>query len=334
MREIRTQTAIQVPTSESRESTRVYSGLRWYWNIIALGISRAITTPLVRKPAHHAESRHLHLRTVLHIRSRFSLAVDLLRTIRDACFPMRIPRAISDAIGHGTPGIENVANPSSLWVVVPAYNEAKSIASVVASLRSEGYTVVVVDDGSADETADLARSGGAIVLQHCQNLGQGGALWTGITFSFQQGAQLICTFDADGQHCIEDVRRMWNCLTANDVDVVLGSRFLGSTPGISFTRKLLLQFAVLFTKLQSGMDVTDAHNGLRLMRADAASRLDLKQLGMAHASEIIDRIADLQLRWLEVPVTIRYTEYSKRKGQSTLDSMNILVDLVIGRMTR
>ncbi len=166
---------------------------------------------------------------------------------------------------------DRLANASSLWVIIPAYNEARSITNVVVSLRSEGYTVVVVDDGSADETGDLARSAGAIVLQHCQNLGQGGALWTRITFSLQEaGVQLICTFDADGQHCVEDVRRMWECLTENDADVVLGSRvflavLLGSLSHASF------YCDSLFYSPDSNRvsNVTDAHNGLRLMRASS-----------------------------------------------------------------
>ncbi|MGH9585100.1 MAG: glycosyltransferase family 2 protein, partial [Bryobacteraceae bacterium] len=117
--------------------------------------------------------------------------------------------------------IRKMAEQCSLWVVVPAYNEAQSIGKVVASLRSEGYPVVVVDDGSRDETAETAHSAGAIVLRHDLNLGQGGALQTGITFSLESGAPVICTFDADGQHCASDIAKMRGCLATRDVDVVL-----------------------------------------------------------------------------------------------------------------
>jgi glycosyltransferase involved in cell wall biosynthesis len=225
-------------------------------------------------------------------------------------------------------------DPRSLWIVVPAYNEAASIGRVVASLRLEGYSVVVVDDGSCDQTAEIARAAGATVLRHLLNLGQGGALQTGITFCLESGARYICTFDADGQHCAEDVGRMWERLLAGGYDIVLGSRFLGATPGMPLSRKLLLKMAVLFTRLHSGMKLTDSHNGLRVMTAEAASQLSLKQLGMAHASEIIDQIASLKLKYSEAPVTVLYTDYSKAKGQSALGSVRILMDLLIGRMLR
>ncbi|HZS70336.1 MAG TPA: glycosyltransferase family 2 protein [Candidatus Acidoferrum sp.] len=225
-------------------------------------------------------------------------------------------------------------DPRSLWIVIPAYNEAESIGRVVASLRSEGRPVVVVDDGSSDQTAEIARAAGATVLRHLLNLGQGGALQTGITFCLESGAQYICTFDADGQHCAEDVEGMWELLLTGGYDIVLGSRFLGAACGMPLSRKLLLKLAVLFTYLHSGLKLTDAHNGLRVMTAESASRLALKQMGMAHASEIIDRIASLKLKYAEAPVTVLYTNYSKAKGQSALGSVRILMDLLIGRMLR
>lgn len=220
------------------------------------------------------------------------------------------------------------------WVVIPAYNEERSIGRVVSELHSEGYPVVVVDDGSMDETARIARAAGAIVLRHDLNLGQGGALQTGITFCLESGARLICTFDADGQHRVSDIAEMCECLVAGNLDIVLGSRFLGRSVGMPPARKLLLKAAILFTWLHSGIRLSDAHNGLRVMTAEAASRLQLRQMRMAHASEFIDEIVRRKLRCREVPVTIVYTEYSKAKGQSSLGSIRILMDLFIGRMMR
>jgi len=222
----------------------------------------------------------------------------------------------------------------SLWVVVPARDEMRAIAGVVASLRSEGYRVVVVDDGSTDATAETARRAGATVLRHCHNLGQGAALQTGITFSLRSGAKFICTFDADGQHCAEDILSMWKVLCEEGVDIVLGSRFLGESPGMTTSRRLLLKVALVFTKLHSGLTLTDTHNGLRLLRAPAAAKISLKQLGMAHASELIDQIARHRLRYREVPVKVIYTDYSKAKGQSAFNSFGVIRDLIIGRMMR
>lgn len=224
--------------------------------------------------------------------------------------------------------------PRSLWVVVPAYNEAQSIGAVVSSLRAEGYKVVVVDDGSADKTGHVARSTGAIALRHDLNLGQGGALQTGIAFSLESGAQFICTFDADGQHSVADIAKMWDCLLTQNLDIVLGSRFLGECVGITRSRRLLLKLAVLFSRMHSGLRLSDAHNGLRVMTAEAAATLDLRQMRMAHASEIIDEIARQKLRFAEYPVIIAYTDYSRKKGQSGLGSVRILVDLIIGRVLR
>jgi glycosyltransferase involved in cell wall biosynthesis len=225
-------------------------------------------------------------------------------------------------------------DPRSLWIVVPAYNEAKAIRPVVSSLRAQGYPVVVIDDGSADDTAGAALETGAIVLRHLLNLGQGGALQTGLTFCLESGARYICTFDADGQHRAEDIAPMWERLVTGGFDIVLGSRFLGDARGISLSRTLLLKAAVLFTRMHSGLKLTDAHNGLRVMTAEAAARLKLKQMGMAHASEIVDQIAKLQLKYCEAPVSVIYTDYSKAKGQSALESIRILMDLIVGRTLR
>lgn len=219
-------------------------------------------------------------------------------------------------------------------VVIPAYNESKSIARVVSSLRSQGYSVVVVDDCSTDETAQVAQQHGAIVLRHLLNLGQGGALQTGIAFCIRSGARYICTFDADGQHQAEDIRMLWERLVSGPFDIVLGSRFLGEAHGISVSRRLLLKLAIFFTRMHSGLKLTDAHNGLRIMTREAAGRLRLNQLRMAHASEIIDEVSRLNLKYAEAPVTIVYTDYSKAKGQTTLGSVRILIDLAIGRFLR
>lgn len=220
------------------------------------------------------------------------------------------------------------------WVVIPAYNEAQSIGTVVRSLRAEGYPVVVIDDGSKDGTIWSARAAGAIVLRHDLNLGQGGALQTGIAFSLESGARWICTFDADGQHCVSDIAKMWDCLRRRNLDIILGSRFLGKSVGMRPARRLLLKAAILFTRLHSGLKLTDAHNGLRVMTAEAASRLQLRQMRMAHASEFIDEIVRRKLRYCEFPVTIMYTDYSKSKGQSGMGSIRILMDLIVGKMMR
>lgn len=215
--------------------------------------------------------------------------------------------------------------------MVPAFNEERSIESVVQGLVEGGIHVVVVDDGSDDDTGQRALGAGATVLRHPINRGQGAAIRTGIVYALQNGAPYVVTFDADGQHDPADVPRMLEALLEKDADVALGSRFLGSAPGISGGRRILLRLATLFTNAITGVLLSDAHNGLRLMTADAAAAIRIRQDGMAHASEVIEQIASKRLRYVEVPVTVRYTDYSKAKGQSGFGSVSILYNLLSRR---
>ena len=221
-----------------------------------------------------------------------------------------------------------------IWVVVPAYNEARVIGSVVEELVARGHCVVVVDDGSGDGTPDAARRAGAVVLRHAVNRGQGAALQTGIAYALRRGAEHIVTFDSDGQHVAEDVDALVAPLLAGRADVTLGSRFIGSSEGMPGGRKAILALAVVFTRVASGARVTDTHNGLRAFTRAAAAKLDIRLDRMAHASEILDQIVRHGLRYEEVPVHVRYTDYSRRKGQSSFAALRILADYVVGRWMR
>ena len=219
-------------------------------------------------------------------------------------------------------------------VVIAAYNEARVIAGVVAGVIHAGYDVVVVDDGSSDRTRDLAAAAGAVVLRHPINLGQGAALQTGIEFALRQGADIVVTFDADGQHRIADAARLVAALHTHGADFALGSRFLGGAVNQPLSRRILLRLATLFTRLTTGLSVTDTHNGLRAMTRRGAGAIGLKQNRMAHASEILHQIADSGLKFVEVPVTIEYSAYSLEKGQSMGDALVILTDLFARRLHR
>ena len=220
-------------------------------------------------------------------------------------------------------------------VVVPVYNEAAVINDVVSSLRASFPRVICVDDGSTDGSADLAQAAGAIVVRHRDNLGQGAAIQTGVTYALRDpGTRLIVTFDADGQHRVADAQRMVQVARDERVDVVLGSRFLGGADAaVPRSRRRLLKAAVLFTRATSGLGVTDAHNGLRVLSRHAARTLHITLNGMAHASEILDQIAHHDLSWREVPVSIDYTGYSLSKGQPNINAVNIWLDL-FGRRLR
>jgi len=213
------------------------------------------------------------------------------------------------------------------YVVIAAYNEASMIARIVSEVRRAGYEVVVVDDGSKDATAQNARTAGAIVVQHPFNLGQGAALQSGIKFALANGAEAIVTFDADGQHAAADISRLIAALAEEHADFVLGSRFLDASSNIPPLRRLLLKAAAVFTRITTGLRLTDAHNGLRAMTRRGAEAIRMRQNRMAHASELLAQIGSSGLHYVERPVTIHYSAYSTAKGQKTSDSVVILLDL-------
>src|SRR5712691_2928084 len=187
-----------------------------------------------------------------------------------------------------------------IYVVVPAYHEASVVHDVVSNLRTEFQNIVVVDDGSSDTTAVEARRAGATVVRHILNRGQGAALQTGIEYSLRRGADIVVTFDADGQHRTEDVSRLIEALKKNDADIAVGSRFLEARSKVPMLRRWLLAIAAQFMRFTSGVALTDAHNGLRAIRRSAAQRIHLTIDGMAHASEIVDQMYRLHLRVVEV----------------------------------
>jgi glycosyltransferase involved in cell wall biosynthesis len=224
--------------------------------------------------------------------------------------------------------------PNAVWIVVPAHNEQRTIQKAVLALRRFCPNVVVVNDCSTDSTAALARAAGAHVVTHLINLGQGAALQTGITFALQRGAGYLVTFDADLQHRPDEIPGLLNTLTKSGADFALGSRFLGKATNVDLPRKLVLKLAVLFTRLTTGLKITDTHNGLRAMTQRGASSLDIRQNRMAHASEILQQIAKSRLSYIEVPVTVDYTAYSKAKGQRLSNSVSILLELLSGALQR
>ena len=161
------------------------------------------------------------------------------------------------------------------------------------------------------------------------NLGQGAALQTGFEYALGVPTmRWVVTFDSDGQHQVSDVLAMLDKARTEDLRVVFGSRFLDSRTTPSFMKKIVLRLAVGYTNVTTGTRLTDAHNGLRLLHREVVERLDITQNRMAHASEIVAQIGDMKVPYGESPVHILYTDYSKSKGQSLWNSVNILVELM------
>jgi glycosyltransferase involved in cell wall biosynthesis len=221
-----------------------------------------------------------------------------------------------------------------IFFVIPAYNEGKSIGRVVDELKKVGYkNIVVIDDGSKDNTYEQAKKHGVIALKHIINRGQGAALRTGIEYALRQGAGFIVTFDSDGQHRVEDLPAMLEPVIKGKVDVTLGSRFLKKT-NVPIARKILLKGSVLVQRLFYGINLTDAHNGYRVMSRKAAQQIRIDSDRMEHASEIVDEIVRKGIKYQEVPVTIRYTGYSMKKGAgSFFGALRILFKMIMRRIT-
>ena len=221
-----------------------------------------------------------------------------------------------------------------VWIIIPAFNEAAVISDVIEGVLRYSRYVVVIDDCSDDGTASVATAAGATVLRHVLNRGQGAALQTGLTYALTQGASTIITFDSDGQHLAEDLPALYAPIAAGQADIVLGSRFLGTSESVPPLRRLLLRSATVFTRLTSGLRVTDAHNGLRAFNRAGAKAIDIQLDRMAHASEIMDQIRQSRLRYVEVAVRVRYTEYARRKGQRATNAVRVAFDYLVGRWVR
>jgi glycosyltransferase involved in cell wall biosynthesis len=224
----------------------------------------------------------------------------------------------------------------NVWIVVPAFNEAGMIGEVIADLRSVFSNVVCVDDGSGDDTGEVALRAGAHLVRHPVNLGQGAAIQTGVEYARRQpGAQVFATFDADGQHRVKDLVMMFDRLGTGDVDVVIGTRF---GPGVSrppLLKRVVLQTATRLSPRGRKLGLTDTNNGLRVFNKTVADGLDITMNGMSHATEFIMLIAENRWRVAEEPVEVLYTEYSQSKGQPLLNGVNIIFDgFLRGRMSR
>lgn len=226
------------------------------------------------------------------------------------------------------------ADSSKIFVVVPSFNEAKQLRHTLAPLIEQGYSVVVVDDFSTDSTAQTIQDLPVYYLRHPINLGQGAALQTGMNFSVQQNANYIVHFDADGQHNYREIPLLINALQTQAADVALGTRFKRpeDVAAIPTFRRFILRVAILVNGIMTGLWLSDAHNGFRAFTKEAASKIKITENRMAHATEILSLIKQQHLKVVEVPVHIEYTDYSKLKGQSSSNSINILIDLILNKL--
>lgn len=211
-------------------------------------------------------------------------------------------------------------------VVVPAYNEEKNLANVIDGLFKAGFKdIVVIDDGSKDNTGRVAKLSNVKLLTHAVNRGQGAALETGNQWARQNGYDTVIHFDGDNQFEAGDIANALNHLQKNNLDAVLGSRFLGTAEKLPLSKRyFILPLARVVNFFFTKAWLTDAHNGFRILGPRALDAVKIKQSGMAHNSEIIAQLKKNSLRFAEVPIKVRYFHY----GQNFSGGVKVVVDLI------
>jgi len=222
---------------------------------------------------------------------------------------------------------------NKIWIVIPAYNEEKKIGEVVRKLKKTGFNVIVVDDGSKDKTGKIARKNGARVYTHIINRGLGGALNTGISATIMNNADVIITCDADGQHSIEDIKKIAEEIEKGNADVVIGSRLVDSN-GMPLSRKIGNLGLNVITWILFGAYFSDTQSGLRAFSRAAAEKIKIKTNRMEVSSEIINEIKRNKLKLKEVPIKAIYTDYSLKKGQKNINGIRIVYKLLIKRLMK
>lgn len=223
----------------------------------------------------------------------------------------------------------------NIWIVIPAFNEEHKLGDVIHGLKKQGYNnIIVIDDGSKDKTYSIAKENNVDALRHIINRGQGAALKTGIDYALTKNAEIIITFDSDGQHQPEDIPHLIKPIQEGITDIVLGSRFLTQNSNVPFIRKIFLKGGAVIFRIMYQVKLTDSHNGLRALSRKAAETINLSQDKMEHASEIIEEISNKKLRYIEIPVTIKYTNYSIQHGQKTSNAFRILWGIFFNKLVK
>lgn len=220
-----------------------------------------------------------------------------------------------------------------LAAVIPAYNEEKNIGHIIQGVKKHTDNIIVIDDGSKDKTCQIAHRAGAKVYRHLINRGLGGALGTGIKAALLEGADIIVTLDADGQHDPEEIPELLKPIMEGRADIVIGSRFL-KTQDMPLFRRSGNYFLNLVTFFLFGIWSTDSQSGMRAFNKKAAENLEIITSGMEVSSEIIKEIKFHKLRLKEVPIKAIYTSHSLSKGQGFFPGLKTLIKLFILKLTK
>jgi polyprenyl-phospho-N-acetylgalactosaminyl synthase len=227
------------------------------------------------------------------------------------------------------------AGNHSIFIIVPGFNEALVIRQTIETLLAKNYSVVVVDDASTDHTRKSLLGLPVYYIRHLSNLGQGAAIRTGMELALKKNAAYIVTFDADGQHEVNDIEKMIAVLRQEKADIIFGSRFLqGAATNVHQSRKIVLKIARLINYLASGILLSDANNGLRVMTREAALKMQITENRSSHNAQVQNLVKRHGLKYGECPVNITYSDYSKKKGLKNINSVRIFYDLVLYKIFR
>lgn len=224
-----------------------------------------------------------------------------------------------------------------ICVIMPAYNEERVIGDVILGVKNQlkttpyEFEVVVVNDGSKDNTHQVAASNKAIVIEHILNSGVGGATATGLAYAARNNFDIAAIMDADGQHMPADLINGIKRIIESDVDLLIGSRLINSE-GMSPVKKLGNWGLSLITYLLFGVKQSDSQSGLRIFSKNALHNLSWNTSGYEFCSEMLWRSKQLGLKINEFPIKAVYTDYSKSKGQNNWNGVNIVKDLLKQRV--
>ncbi|AEC51088.1 dolichyl-phosphate mannose synthase [Pyrococcus sp. NA2] len=225
---------------------------------------------------------------------------------------------------------------SRIYIVMPAYNEEKTIGEVLDSLLRvfKPENIIVVDDGSRDRTREIAKSRGVHVVSHLINRGLGGALGTGIQYALLKGAEIIVTFDADGQHLVEDALKVLKPVVEGKAGLAIGSRFRGNISEMPLVKRIGNILLNMITAIFALKYVSDSQSGLRAFSRECASKVKITCDGYAVSSEIIVEASRKKCKIVEIPIRAVYTEYSKKKGTNVVEGVRIAINLMLDLLFR
>ncbi len=216
----------------------------------------------------------------------------------------------------------------SIYAVLPALNESTRIEPVLVTLQMEGIkNIIVVNDGSNDNTKEVVNKyKGIVVLDHIINLGPGAATLTGVKYAIKSGAQYVVTLDADSQHNPENILSLVNHLKDNEMDLVIGSRFLQHND-IPFMRLIYNFFGNLISFLITGVYLSDSQSGMKAMSQKFANQLEISFDGFEFCIEIIKQAKIHKAKIGEIPIDVKYTADTMSKGQNFQTGLGMLLKL-------